>query len=207
MNVKRVASFIGLVLLLCAGSGTWLLTRPLPLPPVRLHPTVTQIATAQRHLATLNQIATRSGLGPRTVRLSESDLNVTLSSSKPLQSVLADHGIGAVQIELQEPNVLVIHASMRVHGFWQNVQITGTLVPDPKSGVRFDANRAQAGRFPLPLSFVTAQVDRLAARFSQPLLAHLPLTVQSLSVQKKELVLVGIPLVKASPRSKSPAHH
>ncbi len=181
MNVKRAASFIGLSLSFIE------LGMPPALPP----------ATAQA--------ASRPGSGPRTVRLSESDLNVTLASSQSVHSALADHGIGAVQIELQEPNVLIVHAAMRVHGFWQNVQISGTLVPDSKTGIRFDAFRAQDGRFPLPLSFVTAQTDPLAARFSLPALSRLLLSVQSVRVEKKDLVIIGLPVRPASPRSASPA--
>ena len=185
-----------------------MLLRPAPAPPpAMLHPTARQAAETQQRLATLSHTAAQLKPGPRTLRLSENDLNVTLASNKPVHQLLLKRGVEAVQIVLQEPNAIILHAAVRVQGHSQNVQISGTLSPDPKTGLRFAASAAQAGRFPLPQALVNAQANQLTARFSRPLLSRLSLTVQSVRVQKKDLVLICAPLTTASPRSASPARH
>ena len=185
-----------------------MLLRPAPAPPpVVLHPTALQATETQQHLAALSQAAGRPALGPRTLRLSENDLNITLASNKSVHQLLAKRGVEAVQIVLQEPDTIVLHAAVRVQGRVQNVQISGTLSPDPKTGIRFAASAAQAGRFPLPGALVNAQANQLTARFSKPLLSRLSLTVQSVSVQKKDLVLTCAPIMAASPQGASPARH
>ena len=206
MSARRRAAIVA-VCLGCVGLGGWLLVRPTPAPPpVVLHPSAAQVAVAQKRLTTLDQTVSRPSPGPRTLRLSETDLNVILATSKPVRKMLASRGVGAVQIELQEPNALTIHASVRVQGHVQNVLVSGTLAPDPKNGLRFAVTGVQAGRFPLPPALINAQANQIAARFTQPTLRRLSLTVQSVSVEKKDLVVIGIPIKPASPQSKSPAH-
>ena len=211
-HLKRSAVLGILLGLFAAGGAGWLLLRPAPAPPpVVLHPTARQVTQTQQRLAGLNQAATKPQPGPRILRLSETDLNVTLASNKSVHQLLTKRGVEAVQIVLGEPNAVVLHAAVRVQGHVQNVQISGTLSPDPKTGLRFTATGAQAGRVPLPAALVNAQANQLAARFSQPLLSRLSLTIQSVSVQKKDLILTCAPAlklpVKASPRSASPARH
>lgn len=208
-RLKRSAVLGVLLGLLAAVVTGWLLLRPAPAPPpVALHPTARQVTQTQQRLASLGQAATRSQPGPRTLRLSETDLNVTLASNKSVHQLLTKRGVQAVQVILQEPNAMVLHAAVRVQGHVQNVQVSGTLSPDPKTGLRFAASAAQAGRFPLPPALVNAQANQLAARFSQPLLSRLSLTIQSVSVQKKDLVLTCLPAAKAaSLQSASPARH
>ncbi len=192
--------------LFAAGGAGWLLLRPAPAPPpAALHPTARQAAETRQRLASLGRTATQSKPGPRTLRLSESDLNVTLASNKSVHQLLMKRGVEAVQIVLQEPNLVVLHASVRVQGRPQNVQINGILSPDPKTGLRFAATAAQAGRFPLPIALVNAQASQLTARFSHPLLSRLSLTVQSVRIEKKDLVLTCVPISKAFPQSVSPA--
>lgn len=205
---KRYA-VLGVLLGLGAAAGAaWLLLRPAPAPPpVALHPTARQAAQTQQRLAGLSRAATKFQPGPRTLRLSENDLNVTLAANKSVHQLLTKRGVEAVQVVLQEPDAVVLHAAVHVGGRVQNVQISGTLSPDPKTGLRFAASGAQAGRFPLPLALVNAQATQLAARFSQPLLSRLSLTIQSVSVQKKDLVLTCVPAAQASPPPASPARH
>lgn len=183
------------------------LPRPSPAPPpVVLHPSAKQVAETQQHLAKLDQAVSRPAPGPRTLRLSENDLNVTLAENKSVRKLLASRGVQAVQIVFEEPNV-VLHASIRIQGHTQNVQIRGTLLSDPRTGIRFAASSAQAGRFPLPPALITAQANQLAARLSGPVLSRLSLTIQSVAVEKKDLVLVGVPRATASPQSASPVRH
>lgn len=194
--------------LLAAGGAVWLLLRPVPAPPpVVLHPTTMQIMQTEQHLAKLKDVVTQPKPGPRILRVSESDLNVTLAGNKSVHKLLVSRGVEAVQIVLLEPNRVVVHASVRVSGHSQNVLISGILSPDPKTGLRFAATGAQAGRFPLPQTLVNAQANQLTAHFSRPLLGRLALTIQSVSVDKKDLVLVGVPAAKASPQLASPARH
>ncbi len=205
---KRFAVLGVLLGLLAAAGAGWILLRPAPAPPpVVPHPTARQAAETRQRLASLGQAVTQAKPGPRTMRLSESDLNVTLASNRSVHQLLTKRGVEAVQIVLQEPDTIVLHASVRVQGRVQNVQISGTLSPDPKTGLRFTETAAQAGRFPLPGALVNAQANQLTARFSQPLLSRLSLTVQSVSIQKKDLLLTCLPAAKASPLSASPAHH
>lgn len=204
MSARRRAAIV-VVCLGCVGLGIWLLRRPAPAPsPVILHPSAAQVTVTQKHLAALGQTASRPG--PRILRLSETDLNVILATSKPVRKMLSSRGVGAVQIVLQEPNALIIHASVRVQGHVQNVLVSGTLAPDPKNGLRFAVSGVQAGRFPLPPALISAQANQVAARFTQPTLRRLSLKVQTVSVEKKDLVVIGIPIKPASPLSKSPAH-
>ena len=204
MSAKRRATIVA-VCLGCVSLGIWLLRRPAPAPsPVILHPSAAQVTVTQKHLAALGQTASRPG--PRILRLSETDLNVILATSKPVRKMLSSRGVGAVQIVLQEPNALIIHASVRVQGHVQNVLVSGTLAPDPKNGLRFAVSGVQAGRFPLPPALINAQANQVAARFTQPTLRRLSLKVQTVSFEKKDLVVIGIPIKPASPLSKSPAH-
>lgn len=207
-NRKRPVVFGVLLGLLAAGGAGWILWRPAPAPPpVALHPTARQAAETKQRLTSLSRAATQSKPGPRTLRLSENDLNVTLAANPAVRGLLTKRGVEAVQIVLQEPNTVVVHASVHVQGHLQNVQISGTLSPDPQTGLRFAATAAQAGRFPLPTALVNAQATQLAARFSRPLLGRLSLTVQSVRIEKKDLVLTCLPAAKASPQSASPARH
>lgn len=209
--------------------------RPPPVPPpVVLRPTARQAAQTQRHLDALQQQlqpeetpqesapATRrtapsqaAPLQPRTLRLSEEDLNVALAGNQAARRLLAARGVKTVQIILSEPANLTIRAAVSVKGRPQNVQLDGGLAPDPKLGLRYTATHAQVGRLPLPPALVTAQANALAARLAGQMRGHLPLLIQSVRVQGKTLVLTGL-LVKrsrvrlpapASPRPASPARH
>ena len=127
--------------------------------------------------------------------------------------MLAARGVKAVQIILSEPANLTIRAAVLVKGRPQNLQIEGGLAPDPRLGLRFTATHAQVGRFPLPPAVVTTQANALAARLAGRMRGRLPLTVQSVRVQGKMLVLTGVlvrrgritPPAPASPRPMSPA--
>ena len=180
--------------------GAWIVLSHKPAsPPVLLHPTSRQLAQAENHIAGVGQAVSGTGRNPRTLRLSENDLNVYLAGSPPARKLLAAHGVQAVQIVLVEPAGLIIHAAVRIRSHSQNIQIGGALAPDPKTGLRFTATQVRIGRFPLPPSVVTAEANALAARF----LRRLPMNVQNVCVQKNDLVIVGLPM-KASPQSKSP---
>ncbi len=190
------------------GVAAWLLLRPRPAPPpVLLHPTAGQVAETQKRLAGLGQSAAKPGTGPRTLRLSESDINVALAGSKPLRKLLTAHGVQAVQVVLSEPDSLTLHATATVRGQTQNVQVDGTFAPDPKTGLRFNATQAQLGTLPLPAPIVTAEAGGIANHFARQFVSRLSLSVQSVSVQKKDLVIVGIPTAPASRPTASPAHH
>jgi len=208
---KQKAALIALGLLLIAGCA-WFFLRPSPAPPpVMLRPTAHQVAETQKHLDVLGKAVAKPGTGPRTLRLSENDINVALAGSPSIKKLLTAHGVKAVQIVLQEPGRVVIHASATVRGQVQNIQISGALAPDPKLGVRFTAANAQVGSLPLPAPIVTAEANGLAAHFSRQLLSHFSLSVQGVYVQKKDLVIVGIPTqsasTPASPPTASPGRH
>ncbi len=204
---KRKAVLVVLLLAALMSLG-WFFLRPAPAPPPAvLRPTAHQVAETQKHLDTLGKTAARPGTGQRTLRLSEKDINIALASSASLEKLLAAHGVKAVQIVLQEPDGIVVHASAAVQGHVQNIQISGVLAPDPKLGVRFAATHAQVGRLPLPPALVTSEANGLAAHFSHQLLRHFSLSVQGVYVQKKDLVIVGVPAAAASPPTASPARH
>lgn len=205
--------------------------RPPPVPPPAVpRPTPKQAAQAQRHIdAFIQQLqpdpapppaiapsrlpAPLVRPQPRTLRLTEEDLNVTLAGNKAARKMLAARGVRAVQVVLSEPAHLTVRATVIVKGRAQNIQLDGTLAADPKTGLRYTATRAQVGRFPLPPAAVTAQADALAARLSGQMRGHLPLSIQTVRVQGKTLVLTGLlarctsvrPPAPASPRSVSPA--
>lgn len=206
---KRKAALIVLGLLLFSGL-IWFFLRPGPAPPpVVLRPTVRQAAETQKHLDALRKTVSKPG-GPRTLRLSENDINVALASNPSLKKLLAAHGVKDVQVVLQEPDSVVVHASAAVQGHVHNIQISGAFAPDPKVGVRFTATHAQVGSLPLPAALVTSEANGLAAHFSRQFLSHAALSVQGVYVQKKDLVIVGAPApsaAKASLQSASPARH
>lgn len=208
---KRKAVLVVLGLLLFGGLG-WFLLRPAPAPPpVVLRPTAHQVAEAQKHLDVLGKAVSRPGTNPRTLRLSENDINVALAGNPSLKKLLAAHGVKAVQVVLQEPDGIIIHASAAMQGQVKNIQISGSVTPDPKLGVRFTAAGAQVGSLPLPAALVTSEANGLATHFSRQLLSHVSLSVQGVYVQKKVLVIVGVPShstpAAASPRLASPARH
>ncbi len=169
-----------------------------------------QVAETQKHLAALGQAVSQPSAGPRTLRLSENDINVALVSNVGLKNLLTAHGVKNVQVVLQEPDSVLVHASATVQGHVQNIQVSGTLAPDPKTGLRFTATGAQVGSLPLPPGIVTSEASGLANHFARQLLSHFSLTVQGVYVQKKDLVIVGIPRQSspaASPQPASPARH
>ena len=227
--MKRKPILLTLLAVLVAGSALLLGRRPPAVPPpAALRPTPLQAAQVQRHLDVLQRQlqpdpAPPPGTAPsrrpappkpRTLRLTEEDLNVTLAGNKSARKMLAARGVKAVQVILSEPAHLTVRATVLVKGRAQNIQLDGTLAADPKIGLRYTATRAQVGRFPLPPAAVTAQADALAARLSGQMSDHLPLTIQGVRVEGKTLVLTGLlarrisvrPLASASPRSVSPAH-
>ena len=227
--MKRKPILLTLLAVLVAGSALLLGRRPPAVPPpAALRPTPLQAAQVQRHLDVLQRQlqpdpAPPPGTAPsrrpappkpRTLRLTEEDLNVTLAGNKSARKMLAARGVKAVQVILSEPAHLTVRATVLVKGRAQNIQLDGILAPDPKIGLRYTATRAQVGRFPLPPAAVTAQADALAARLSGQMSDHLPLTIQGVRVEGKTLVLTGLlarrisvrPLASASPRSVSPAH-
>jgi hypothetical protein len=206
---KPIKITLLLVLTLGLGGAAWVALRPPPSPPpVRLHPTAHQFDQAEKRLTEAGQAVsiprtssrTRLAASPRTLRLSESDLNVYLAGSPTARKILAAHGVTAVQIVLREPAEVIVHAAVVIHGHAQNIELRGTLTPDPKVGLHFTASGARVGRWPLPAPVVTAEANALAARF----LRRLPMKVQTVCVQKQDLVIVGLPIT-ASPQSKSPA--
>lgn len=208
VSARRKIVLVALLLLVLAAGAAWIVLRPLPAPPpVLLHPSAKQVSGAEARLGKLGQAVSGPGRTVRTLRLSESDLNIYLAGSRSARKLLGTHGVEAVQIVLKEPDGLVIHARVHSHNQTQNIQIEGTLAPDPKLGVRFAASHAQVGSLPLPSPVVTAAANTLSARFSRPLIRRLSLSVQSVGVQKKMLVITGVHLQKASPLSKSPARH
>ncbi len=190
-----------------AAAGLFLALRSRPVPPPRiLHPTTQQAALAQKHMESLQEQfiapATPSlhAQTPRTLRISEDDLNVYLASSRSARKLLLSRGVQAVQITLQEPSNLSLRASVAVQGRPRNVQLDGTLAADPKLGLRFSATHVQVGRFPLPPAVVTAQANALAKRFERQMAGRLPLAIQSVQVQGKQLVLTGIPVIRPPKR-------
>lgn len=238
-----------LVVLGAASLAFFFLRRHPPAPPVILHPTPQRLGQAQRHLDALqsevlqpetiplptrpseavplaaHRHTARRGVPAarrpalRTLRVSEDDLNVYLAGNLATRKLLGSNGVRAVQLVLAEPANLTIHAAVALKGHTQNVQIDGSLAPDPKIGLRFTATHAQVGRFPLPPAVVTAQANALAARLLKKVHGRLPLAIQSVQVQGKMLMLTGI-LVRRSlplpqrparraayPQSASPARH
>ena len=227
--MKRKPILLTLLAVLVAAATLLLLRRPPPVPPPAvLRPTPLQAAQVQRHLDVLQQQLQPDPLPPpgvppsrqpapprqRTLRLTEEDLNVTLAGNKNARKMLAARGVRAVQVILSEPAHLTVRATVLVKGRAQDIQIDGTLAPDPKIGLRYTATHAQVGRFPLPPAAVTAQADALAARLSGQMSGFLPLTIQTVRVEGKTLILTGLlarrmsvrPPAPASPRSTSPAH-
>lgn len=197
-------------------------------PPVILHPTPQRLAQAQRHLEALQtealqpdtlaaeavhleapptpstQALRRHGAASvrrpalRTLHISEEDLNVYLAGNQATRKLLGAHGVKAVQLVLNEPAHLTIHASVALRGRAQNVQLDGSLTPDPQTGLRFTATHAQVGRFPMPPAVVTAQANAIAARLLKKVHGRLPLAIRSVQVQGKTLVLTGV-LVRSHP--------
>lgn len=170
--------------------------RPPPVPPpLALHPTARRAALAERHVEGVkNEVLAPTGHGPRTIRVSEDDLNVYLASSRPVRTLLKSRGVQAVQITLQQPAGLTLRAAVRLQGQVRNVQIDGLLAADPDLGLRFTATHAQVGRVPLPAALLTRQANALAARFSHLLASRMPLSIQSVQVQGHTLVVRGTPV-------------
>ena len=197
-DVKRKA---WLLLLPLGIAGLLYVLRPQPVPPpLALHPTAKQTALAERRLDGLkDQILAPTGRGPRTIRVSQDDLNVYLAGNRVARKLLRSRGVRAVQITLQEPAGLSLRAALTLQGHPRNVQLDGTLAPDPALGLRFTATHAQMGRFPLPAALLTAQANALAARFARQMAGRLPLTIQGVQVQGHTLVITGTPVTRTPP--------
>ena len=244
--MKRKPAILALVVLAGVALAFLFLRRHQPAPPpIVLHPSPQRLAQAQQHLEVLQSEVMQSEIAPartplpaahrgavphgatavrqpvlRTLRLSEEDLNVYLAGNPATRKMLVVSTVfEAVQLVLNEPANLTIHAAVALKGRAQNVQLDGSLAPDPKTGLRFTATQAQVGRFPMPPAVVTAQANALAARLLKKVHGRLPLAIQSVQVQGKMLVLTGIlvrrrpaprqapPRKPASPQSASLARH
>ena len=244
--MRRRAIFALAILGAAALAFFFLRRHPPAPPPVVLHPTPQRLAQAQSDLEAFQKqmtqpeeslpapaipakthrlIAPRRSAAARravlrTLRVSEEDLNVYLAGNQATRKLLDAHGVRAVQLVLAEPANMTIHAAVALKGRTQNVQLDGTLAPDPKMGLRYNATHAQVGRFSMPSAVVTAQGNALAASLLKKVHGRLPLAIQSVQVQGKMLVLTGIllkrglsphqppaPRAAASPQSASPARH
>ncbi len=222
------------LLVIGLGSAAWLALRPKPAPPpMRLHPTVPQVAAAERHLSALDALtapispsppvpagrpapnlpaesssptAPKSPAAPkpRILRVSAADLNTYLAGNAAARKQLAAHGVEAVSVAFMEPSSLILHAAVRVRGHMQNAEISGTLAPDPKTVLRFTATGAKVGRLLLPPRAVTRQAGIYASRLLGARLRRVTLSVQHVSVEQNTLVLIAVPIKPASPQSRSP---
>ena len=180
--------------------------RTAPPPPVVPHPTAQRVAQATHRLDLLFQPAPPAA-GPRTLRVSEDDINVYLAGNAAARALLKSHGVQAVQIVLTPPDAVTLHAIFVLHGQPRTVLIRGLLTPNPAQGVNFAATKAQAGHFPLPPGVVSAQAQAILRGFIRRSHHRLPLTVQSLQIVDKTLIVTGLPLPPETPPAASPAHH
>lgn len=211
MGKRHIGPLAALMAASAVGTILFLRLRPEPPPPVVPRPTAQRVAQAARHLEALTQETLTQGegppkAGPRTLRLTEDDINVYLAGSPVARRLLGSHGITAVQVILTPPDGLTLHATVTAQGQPRTVQIDGVIRPDPIQGLSFTATHAQAGRFPLPPSVVTAQAQTVIGGFVRRAHGHLPIQVQSAQIDGKTLLIVGLP-VTATPESASPAHH
>lgn len=187
-----------------------------PPPPVVPHPTAQWVAQATHHLETLFQPAPPAAAppakgphlpaAPRTLRVSEDDINVYLAGNAAARALLKSHGVEAVQIVLIPPNSITLHAIFILRGQPRTVLISGIVTPNPTQGVNFAATQAQAGHFPLPPGVVSSQAQTILRGFIVRSHHRLPLTVQSLEIEGKTLVITGVPVSPETPPLASPAH-
>lgn len=216
---KLAAAFLGGLFLVSALGGYFYAgLRTAPPPPVVPHPTVQRVAQAAHRLETLFQPALPAAKShaaraegppappkPRTLRVSEDDINVYLAGNAAARALLKSRGVQAVQIVLTPPNIVTLHAIFVLHGQPRTVQISGVLTPNPEQGVSFAATQAQAGHFPLPPGVVSAQAQTILRGFVRRSHHRLPLTVQSLQIEGKTLVITGLPVSPETPPAVSPA--
>ena len=206
------AAFLGgLFLVSMLGGYFYSSLRTAPPPPVVPHPTVQRVAQATHRLETLFQTVPPAAgphaenqhtpIQPRTVRVSEDDINIYLAGNAAARALLKSRGVEAVQIVLTPPNAVTLHAIFVLHGEPRTVQISGLLTPNPTQGVNFAATQAQAGHFPLPPGVVSSQAQTILRGFVHRSHHRLPLTVQSLQIEGKTLVITGLPV---SPEISSP---
>jgi len=192
-----------------------------PPPPVVPHPTVQRVAQATHRLETLFQPAppaagshaegtpaegAHAPVKPRTLRVSEDDINVYLAGNAAVRALLKSRGVQAVQIVLIPPNSITLHAIFVMRGQPRIVLISGLLTPNPVQGVNFAATQAQAGHFPLPPGVVSSQAQAILRGFIVRSHHRLPLTVQSLQIEGKTLVITGLPVSPETPPAASPGH-
>ncbi len=192
-----------------------------PPPPVVPHPTVQRVAQATHRLETLFQPEPPAagphakGLQakgphtppkPRTLRVSEDDINVYLAGNAAARALLKSHGVQAVQVVLTPPNAITLHAIFILRGQPRTVLISGIVTPNPTQGVNFAATQAQAGHFPLPPGVVSSQAQTILRGFIVRSHHRLPLTVQSLDIEGKTLVITGVPVSPENPPPASLAH-
>ena len=211
--VALTGLFLGSVL----GGYIYAGLRTAPPPPVVPHPTVQRVAQATHRLDLLFQPAPPAARPdaesppappkPRTLRVSEDDINVYLAGNAAARTLLKSRGVQAVQIVLTPPNVATLHAVFVLHGQPRTVLIRGLLTPNPAQGVNFAATQAQAGHFPLPPGVVSAQAETILRGFVRRSHHRLPLTVQSLQIEGKTLVVTGLPVSPETPAAASPVRH
>ncbi len=214
---KLSAVFLGgLFLVSVLGGYFYSGLRTAPPPPVVPHLTVQRVAQATHRLETLFQ-PTPPAAGPqaegprpppktRTLRVSEDDINVYLAGNAAARALLKSRGVQAVQIGLVPPNSITLHAIFVMRGQPRTVLISGILTPNPTQGVNFAATQAQAGHFPLPPGVVSSQAQSILRGFVHRSHHRLPLTVQSVEIVDKTLVITGLPVSPETPPPASPAH-
>ena len=214
MNKRSVPVLAALFIVSALGTFFSLRLRPEPPLPAVPHPTARRVAQATQHLELLLQPPPPSSstsspqpVGPRTLRVSEDDLNVTLAGNAAARRQLRAYGISAVQVLLTPPSNLSLRVAMKVQGQPRRVRIDGTLSPDAAQGLRYTVTRAQVGQFLLPPALATTQAQKLVHSFLRRAHQHLPLTVQTVQVADKTLIITGLPTPPATPPAASPARH
>ncbi len=193
-----------LALFLLAGAAV-LRLRPRAVPaPVVLRYTPQQAAAAQERLDTLrDQVAPPAhiigargpsagrSVSPIQLNISQADLNTYLATNPRVRALLAAKGVRAVQVILSPPQGATFRAAVIYKGQRANVQVTGTLLPSPRTGLRLHVLGAQVGRLPLPPSVVSAQADKIAAQIVGRAQGRLPMTVEQVQVTNGHIALIG----------------
>ncbi len=210
MNKRSVPVLAALFIFSALGTFFSMRLRPEPPAPTVPHPTARRVTQATRHLESIFQPPPPSSplspireAAPRTLRVSEDDLNVALAGNAAARRQLRAYGISAVQVLLTPPSNLSLRVAMRVQGQPRRVRIDGTLSPDAKQGLRYTVTRAQVGQFLLPPALATTQAEKLVHGVLQRNHQHSPITVQRVQVADKMLIITGL----AIPTPASPARH
>ncbi|HEX5323128.1 MAG TPA: LmeA family phospholipid-binding protein [Capsulimonadaceae bacterium] len=207
---RRFFFFLFLVAVFVAAGFIWFVhtgTPPHVFPDPKSIPQSEAHAAQNRLLAALNAGHRSAGLKTRTaarasasppapgqtitIHMSEDDINTTLATNPDIKKQMAARGIQAAQLAFAPPNLVTAYVKVRYHEQSEVAEVTGAMTAGDNGALQFTAQSVKVAEVPVPLQTAQKIIDKATTILLPKADSALPLTVQQVSVQGKEIYLTG----------------